>query len=123
MIGNLLDRLRVPCATADSKLAADEIERLTEALHSIAMCEQRYHGDLVWVARKALGMIPDKKAHTEVIRPCPTNALHSAVNCYAYNATSAHGLRSIADASLVARLKRPSGLRARLVLRRGMGWA
>lgn len=29
MIGNLLERLRVPCATKDSKDAAAEIERLT----------------------------------------------------------------------------------------------
>ena len=31
-----------------------KIERLRTALQSIAKCEQRYHGDIVWVARKAL---------------------------------------------------------------------
>jgi hypothetical protein len=32
MIGTLLKRLRVPCATADSKEAADKIERMQELL-------------------------------------------------------------------------------------------
>lgn len=36
MIGNLVERLRVPCATADSKEAADEIERLRAALRFYA---------------------------------------------------------------------------------------
>lgn len=41
MIGDLLTRLRVPCATEDSKKAADEIERLREALEKIAAYEIR----------------------------------------------------------------------------------
>lgn len=52
--GSLLERLRVPCATADSKEAADEMERLLAALAEIEEGKGRYSLDRLEHASNAI---------------------------------------------------------------------
>ena len=47
MLGTLLERLRVPCATADSKEAADEIERLRSELAEEKMLKQGWIDEFI----------------------------------------------------------------------------
>ena len=54
MTGSLLERLRVPCATADSKEAADEMEWLLAALAEIEEGKGRYSLDRLEHASNAI---------------------------------------------------------------------
>ena len=60
MTGSLLERLRVPCATADSKEAADEMERLLAALAEIEEGKGRYSLD-------RLGRVKRDRGHEGIL--------------------------------------------------------